>query len=415
MMELLKTRNLSGLAGGLLYVIMMAAGYTYNLTFVQLGLEDFASRLLGLSARSVARDMALLAVGTCLTALLFGAWMQRQGMGFRKKLQMSFWVVVAQAGLTFLCPLIQNEAIFLIWLAGTSLALGVGVPVMFSMAVDLVPVRLRGEAAAFITAGAYFVAEALTSEWTFEAFRLQNLLLLAAGVASLGLLAFTRLPWLDRLAMQHTLPEYGRGRFLQQKKADYRMIGLIVIMFGIYFVDSLGFLRLLKTPQYMTAAWQSPELNTRLFIAGVHIAAALAGGILYRALSPRHLFAWIFGIFALTHLQYSLDLRLGGPTAILSMPMLYATGVSLYTVVNFAVWADISTPQTICLNSAVGVAFSAWTATFLSTGLAIHWQESLPLMRHIQIVDSLAILFFLMILALIYMRPGRIETEKVQA
>lgn len=414
MMELIKARNLSTLAGGLLYVIMMAAGYTYNLTFVQLGLEDFASRLLGLNARFVARDMSLLAIGTCLTALLFGVWMQRMGVGFRKKLQISFWVVVSQAGLTFLCPLVQNEATFMLWLAGTSLALGVGVPVMFSMAVDLVPVRLRGEAAALITSGAYFAAEVLTTEWTFEAFRLQNLLLLSAGVAGLGLLAFTRLPWLDHLAMQHTLPEYGRGRFVPRQKAGYRLVGLIVIMFAIYFVDSLGYLRLLKTPQYMASTWQSPELNIRLFIAGVHIAAALAGGILYRALSPRHLFVWIFGIFALTHLQYSLDLRLGGPTAILSMPMLYATAVSLYTVVNFAVWADISTPQTICLNSAVGVAFSAWTATFLSTGLAIHWQESLTLMRHIQIVDSLAILFFLGILALIYIRPGRIKTEKVQ-
>lgn len=45
-----------------LFVGMMAAGYYYNLTFVQIGLEDFGTRILGLSASSVARDMALLAL-----------------------------------------------------------------------------------------------------------------------------------------------------------------------------------------------------------------------------------------------------------------------------------------------------------------------------------------------------------------
>lgn len=414
MMALLKARNLSALAGILMYIMMMAAGYLYNLTFVQLGLDDFARRILGLSARAAARDMALLAICTCLTALMFGFWKQRRGLDFRSKLRLSFWVVLSQAGLTFICPLVRSEAFFLLWLAGASLTLGVGVPVMFSMAVDLVPVRLRGEAAAFITAGAYFVAEALTSEWTFGAFRSQSLLLLTAGVAGIGILAFTRLSWIDRLAVQHRLPDYGQGRFAGMEKAGGRMIGLIAIMFGIYFVDSLGFLRLLRTPQYMDSAWQSTEPGVRLFIAGVHVAGALAGGILYRALSPRHLFLWIFGIFALTHLQYSIDLRLGGPSAILSMPMLYALAVSLYTVINFAIWTDISVPQTICLNSALGVAFSGWTATFLSTGLAIYWQEAISLEYHIQIVNSLATLFFLGILVLIIWQPGRMRTEKVR-
>lgn len=282
---------------------------------------------------------------------------------------------------------------------------------MFSMTVDLVPVHQRGYAAALITAVAYFAAAAFSAEWSFAAFRYQCLVLLAAGTLGVGVLSIIKHPWLDVLSNQHIQPEFAKGRFVWQLKAGRlqkksRLFGLIIIMFGIYFVDSLGFLRLLKTPVYMQSAWQSPNLDIRLFIAGVHVVGALVGGVLYTALHDRSLFLWIFGIFGLTHLQYSFHIRLSeGAIGILSMPMLYALAVSLYTVVNFALWADLSTPQTISFNAALGVAFSAWTATFLSTALSILWTDSLSLADHIQIVDALAILFFLVMLALVYFRP----------
>jgi hypothetical protein len=182
-------------------------------------------------------------------------------------------------------------------------------------------------------------------------------------------------------------------------------------MFGIYFVDSLGFLRLIKVPGFMEATWQSPLLGDRLFIAGIHLVGALIGGVLYNALSARHLFLWIFGLLALTHLQYSLHLQATGETlATLAMPMLYAIAVSLYTVVNFAVWADLSTSDTISFNSSLGVALSAWTATFFSTGLAIYLQGAgVSLIRHIQIVDGLAMLLFVAVLFLIYFDKSRGE------
>ena len=406
MFEMLKSRNFPALFGYFLFIGMMASGYYYNLTFVQLGLEDFGTRLLGLSASAVARDMALLALLTCVIAIAFGWWMQKQGWGrrFRLKLQISFGVVLTQTVLTLVCSLVTTETGFLVWLAGVSLALGIGVPVMFSMTVDLIPVRMRGGAAALVTASAYFAAETLSSQWTFEAFRRQSLLMLLSGAVGVGILAFIRHPWLDTLAHQYEHPAFAQGRFVRQGRADHRTLGLIAIMFCIYFVDSLGFLRLLKTPLYMTSAWQSPDFDIRLFIAVTHVIGALVAGVLYSSLRTRPLFLWIFGIFALTHLQYSLHIRVGAGNTVLSMPMLYALAVSLYTVVNFAIWADLSTPDTICLNSALGVALSGWTATFLSTGLAIAWGEHMSLERHIQVVDSLAMLLFLLMLILAYFK-----------
>ena len=406
--------TLPRLFGFLLFVGMMAAGYYYNLTFVQLGLEDFGTSVLGLSAQTVARDMALLALMTCFIAIASGWWMQRRGWGrnFRIKLQLSFAVVSTQTLLTLICPLVATEAGFIAWLGGVSLTLGVGVPVMFSLTVDLVPVRWRGGAAALVTASSYFFAETLSSEWTFEAFRCQSLIMLAGGVTGMGVLAFVRHSWLDVLARQHTRPEFAIGRFMRLGPSKWRIPSLILIMFGIYFVDSLGFLRLLKTPIYMDNAWQSSDLDTRAFIAVVHVIGALAAGALYPALRERSLFLWIFGTFALTHLQYNFHIQTGSMNAVLSMPMLYALAVSLYTVINFAVWADLSTPDTIPLNSALGVALSGWTATFLSTSLAIHWGERLPLDLHIRIVNSLAMLFFLAMLVLAFFEPVRFPRRK---
>ncbi len=397
------------LLGYLLFTGMLSAGYYYNLTFVQLGLEDFGARWLELNPRRIAADMALFALLTCLAALAGGYWMQRRGWGrrFRLKLRLAFFVVLAQTALTAVCPLVQSETTFLAWLAVTAAVLGLGVPALFSMAVDLIPVRQRGLVAGLVTALAYFAAETFSTSWTFDAFRAQVLVLTAGGTLLTGVLAFARHPWLDKLARQHRLPDFGRGRFTRRTSGQpSRLVAVIVAMFAIYFIDSLGFLRLLKTPIYMQSAWQSPDLNVRLFIAAVHVAGALAAGILYNALSERHLFLWVFGIFALAHLQYSFDIRLGiGPGAALSMPMLYALAVSLYTVLNFALWADLSTPDTICMRSALGVALSGWTATFLSTALAIYLQGSgVSLEQHIQIVDALAMLFFALALTLAFFR-----------
>lgn len=407
--------SLPKLFGFLLFASMMAAGYYYNLTFVQLGLEDFGRRVLGLGAQAVARDMALLALMTCFSAISFGWWMQRKGLGrdLHFKLRLSFGVVLAQTLLTLICSLITTETTFILWLAGISLTLGVGVPVMFSMTVDLIPVRWRGGAAALVTASAYFFAETLSSDWTFEAFRRQSLVMLLGGVAGMGVLAFARHPWLDALANQHQQHEFALGRFTRLGPSKWRIPSLIPVMFGIYFVDSLGFLRLLKTPTYMTSAWQSSDFDTRAFIAVIHVIGALAAGALYPVLRERALFLWVFGTFALTHLQYNFHIQTGSMNAVLSMPMLYALAVSLYTVINFAVWADISTPDTISLNSALGVALSGWTATFLSTSLAIQWGESLPLDLHIRIVNSLAMLFFLVVLALAFFEPVRLSKRNL--
>src|SRR5690606_10950200 len=103
-------------------------------------------------------------------------------------------------------------------------------------------------------------------------------------------------------------------------------------------------------------------------------------------------------------------------TAPLAMPILYASAVSLYTVVNFAVWADLSTPETIGRNAALGVALSGWTATFISTALAMWWQEAgLSLLVHLRLVNAVALLFFVgMLVALVAPRRAASAINRAQ-
>ncbi len=424
----LKARNWPVVAGYLLFISMMAIGYFYNVTFVQLGLKDLGERVLALPAATVAGQMALLALITCLVALAFGWWMMRSGWGTRLlvKLQLALGVVLVQTVLTAVAPHISSATGFLIWIVICSLALGVGVPATFSLTTDLIPVRDRGYVAAAITAVAYFAAALFPGGWQIEPFSQAMLLIMVPGVLGLGLIVGLATlgrtfvsDWVNEVAVNHQLAHrFGNGRFLRGSKGriDRRFLGFVALMFGIFFIDSLGFLRLIDTPILVDGSWQSPDQAPRLIIAITHVMAALVAGVLYTYEDERHLFYWVFGLFALTHISYTFSVWLLPETTVttLGTPMLYATAVSLYTVVNFALWADFSTPQTVSRNTAVGVALSGWTATFLSTALAIYWHTSgMPLEQHLRLVQALALLFFVgMLLVALWPNGTRMNTDE---
>jgi MFS family permease len=408
----LKARRWDSLAGYMLFIGMMAVGYYYNITLIQLGLVDLGQRGLGMSQASVANYMAGFALLTCVVAVGFGWWMRSTGLSlkFRKKILLAFFIVLIQTLLTLALVIVKHPTAYAVWIALTAIAIGIGVPVTFSMTSDLIPIQDRGYVAMAITALTYFTANVFPSDWTIEIFRSQMLWIMIPGVLGFAALVFSPFPLLDKLAGQHKDPLFARGRYVKdgqsgRLKESPRVIALIVLMFAIFFIDSLGFLRMTETPTYMINTWRSNELQPRFFIGSVHVVGAFIAGIFYTRMDDKILFLWIFGIFAIVHQGYGFQETLfPGGESNLGMPMLYALAVSMYTVANFAIWADISTPHTISLNTAIGVALSGWTATFLSTGLAIRWRSAgLPLAEHLQRVDALAWLLFLAVLALIFL------------
>lgn len=67
--------------GAAFFVAMMATGYCYNLTFVQLGLVDLGTRVLGLSESEMALDLACFALTTAAVGLTSGWLLHRSGRG----------------------------------------------------------------------------------------------------------------------------------------------------------------------------------------------------------------------------------------------------------------------------------------------------------------------------------------------
>lgn len=380
------------LAGVIGYVLLMAAGYAYNLTFVQLGIAALARDRLGLADDTTAVAMGALAVITCAVALTTG-WAMA-GWSFRRKVAVAAVAVGAQTALTWATGLVWSGPALGAWLLGAGCALGVAVPATFGLATDLVPVAWRGLTAAGITASAYAGAIAFLGVWDVAALTPLLVPLMAAGTLGLAALAAAPGPlggFVAALGRQHRDPRYAQGRFADPA-ATRRLVVAAALLFGVFFVDSLGFVRLTETG-YVTAAWQSPDVFDRGALVAAHVLGALAAGVLYATFDERLLLPWVFGIFALVALMYVLDVRIGAASQALAMPLLYAVGVSLYTVLTFALWPDLSTPATVTRVVAVGVALSGWSATFLSTALAVAWRTAgVDLDRHLSTVAGLALL-----------------------
>jgi MFS family permease len=401
-----------------LFVALMVAGYYYNLTFVQLGLIDLGTRLVGMSELAVSAWMAALALCTLVVAVATGVTMDRRGWSrdLRTKLRLLFAVVCVQFVLTVVAPHIRTVPAFGAWIVAASVGLGVGFPVSFSLAVELVPAPDRGYAAAAITAIAYFFANAIPLTWSIDVFSRVLIAAMGPGLAVLAVVVSGRSARIEALltALESQRDRFGTGRFCYSgpvRAASTAFVVPVVLMFGVFFIDSLGFLRIIDTPSLLLTSWQSPELSTRLFIAVAHVVGAVMAGVIYVNYPLRRIFLWTFALFALTHVLYTSDLRLAAAFPALAQatsplnPATYAVAVSFYTTLNFALWPDLSTPETVGTHSAVGIGVAGWLATFSSTALALYFQAAeLTLLSHLNVVQALSLLLVFGLAVGLYLR-----------
>ncbi|MEF8807631.1 MFS transporter [Natronomonas sp.] len=405
--ELARERRWIPITGYVVYISALTAGYYYNLTFVQLGLIDLGTRLVGLSPAAVSMAMGVLALLTLFVAVASGVLLDRRGWStdLYVKFRLLFGIILVQLVLTAVAPYVTSPEAFGLWVVVCSVTLGVGIPVTFSFMIDFIPVRDRGYVAAVVAGLSFFVAALYPMEWRIEEFSTVMAAAMVPAVIVLGGVAFRRTDIVDELARQHET--YGTGRFCRSQPIGTTSVTfwvLVVLMFGVFFIDSLGFLRIIETPTYIYTSWQSPDLSVRLFIAVTHLVGALFAGVLYTNFDRKWLFLWVFGLFAFTHLQYVFHLRFGSDgTPPLLMPMFYVLAVSFYTTLNFALWPDLSTTETIGTHTALGVGIAGWLATFLSTALALYSEGvELSFLDHLTYVNALALLFAVSLPVLLY-------------
>ncbi len=397
------------LTGYLFYVAALTAGYYYNLTFVQLGLTDLGTREIGLPAEDVSVVMAVLAFLTLVVAVVSGITMDKKGWStdLYVKFRLLFFIILVQLILTVAAPFVSSVEAFVGWVVVCSMALGLGIPVTFSFMLDFIPIRDRGYVAATVAGLSFFAAALYPVEWRIDEFSLVMSVLMVPAVLILGVISVKRFAVIDALAGQHERDTFGIGRFCRPtpvRTLSLAFIGPVVLMFGVFFIDSLGFLRIIEEPLYIYTSWQSPDMGVRLFIAVLHVVGALAAGVLYTNFNRNWVFFWVFGLFAFTHLLYVFDIRFGvGDTPALILPMFYVLAVSFYTTLNFALWPDLSTTETIGTHTALGVGIAGWLATFLSTSLALYSEGiGLPFGTHLTYVNALSLLFIVGLPVLLY-------------
>lgn len=397
-MGILRRRQWSAAAGYVLCTGVLAGGYYYNLTFVQLGLIDLAVNRIGMSGIALSSTMALFAFGALATSLVSGRAFDRTRAPLRRQMQILTIIVALQTALTWWAPAIDQPAELWTWTLTGSVSLGVGIPITFGLMGLLIPVRDRGLVAAIIAGVAFAVAAIYPSRWEMAAFSRALLTGMIPATLLLGAFAFGPFAIFDR--MDHRVVT-GRFRTDPSAPPPVRFGILVVLMFSVFFIDSLGFLRLIEIPAFIGSAWQSTEIGPRLFIAAVHLLGAAIAGVLYTNFDLRWTLLAVLALFSFSHLLYTFHLRFAfGDGAPLVMPMVYVLAVSFYTTVNFAVWADVSDSADIGIRTAIGVGVAGWLASFLSTAAAIYSETSgVPALRHLDLVEALALALVFSIIA----------------
>ncbi len=398
-------------------IAVLTAGYYYNLTFVQLGLIDLGTRVVGMSEGAVSAAMAGMAIGALVSAVLSARTIQARGWStdLRRKLKIMSAVIGCQTGLTMVAPSVDTPVRFVLWVAVSSAAIGVGIPATFSLVGDLIAVRHRGAAAAVMAGGAFFVAALYPFDWRLEEFAKVMSLAMVPAWLIISTLAFRPMSIVDSMSKRHE--RIGPGRFCRgdsRQRTGLGFGGIVAAMFLVFFIDSLGFLRIIDAPVYITTSWQSPEIGTRVFIAVAHLVGAAMAGVLYTAFGRRWLLTWIFGLFAFTHLLYTFHIRTAvvGVDPPLALPLFYVLAVSFYTTLNFAIWPDLSDSSNLAMRTAVGVGVAGWLASFLSTSLALfsEWAD-VSLLDHLTYVNALALLLAVGYPVALYVRRARTVTH----
>ncbi|HSJ35908.1 MAG TPA: MFS transporter [Acidimicrobiia bacterium] len=386
------------LLGYLAYIGLLTAGYYYNLTFVQLGIIDLGTRGVGLDRGQVSVAMGGLALTAFLVAVATGMLMDRLrwNVDLPLKLRIVFGVVALQTVLTLVAPSVGSRPSFVVWVLGCAIVIGVGIPVTFGLMRDFIPVHHRGHVAAVVAGLAFFAAALYPREWRMGEFAAVLSTAMIPATIVLGVIAFGRFAIVSELGRLHELHGPGRFRRPGPERATPAMFwGLVVLMFAVFFIDSLGFLRIIEAPAYISTSWQSPDTSVRLFIGISHLVGAVMAGVLYTAFGRRWLIVWVLGLFAFTHLLYTSHLS-SAPSGMdppLVLPLFYVLAVSFYTTLNFALWPDLSTAADIGTRTALGVGIAGWLASFLSTALALYSENAeVSLLAHLRYVNALALL-----------------------
>ncbi|MHA1819806.1 MAG: MFS transporter [Promethearchaeota archaeon] len=378
-----KVRKYHYLLAILIVGAIMTSGYITSIKLIQLGLPDFGKRILGLDSGFVSIVMVLLGLAGLAGCILMGYLLYKFKWDIYKRLSVLLVGFMITDFLLILTDSVNSGTSYLIWMVLFGLAAGISTPVTFSLMFDLLPQKYRGLISGLFVASIYFLGAASMQEWKFEVFRGDPIRQLFIVPVIFLLIIFLR-PFSDtKIEENVNLPQ----------KYNINFTSFLLLLSLILFIDSFGFLRVIGDPNILSETWQGP-FSFRLYIGLVHLISAILLGIFYDKIKPLNILLISLILFMVS--DFMIGVFAWGTAVKYLYVLLYAPAVSAYTLVMFALIADMSNKDTIFKHIAIGIAIFGWFISYLSTGLS----ETLTLLNvsfsvHLVLTSALSLVSIL--------------------
>jgi hypothetical protein len=355
----------------LLVISILTVGYLTGLHLIQIGIPELADSKAHMPEEEVNLYMGIMALISCFLAVISGIFLNKMEINIYNRLCLVILCGGVAAGITIVGNLISTPLQFEIWIILFSIILGITLPIPFTFVYYLIPKNHRGIVAGIITALAYFLGNLTWTSWTFSAFLMESGMIGIPAILLMGwgFLNKSKLNTLDFFHTTKSIQKLYEGRF-----HDYNFKFFVIVMFGIFFIDSFGFLRIIGESTIFYVTWYG-DLGTRFGFAIAHLSAALLMGYLYQKKGPKIVsLATLLG-FVIVDSLWALYPSNG---LMIVTSWMYCAVVSFYTINTIALWADISEEKNVSSRTAIGIGVCLWLASFMSTAITSQLFVLLP-------------------------------------
>ncbi|MBD3352856.1 MAG: hypothetical protein GF364_15330 [Candidatus Lokiarchaeota archaeon] len=379
---------------------MLVANYLSGVKLVQLGIPHLGGVVCSVPEAKLNLLMALMAVNACVVGIISGFLLNKVSLQIKSRLFILLGSFGIQGAITFFANFLSEPFHFTIWIIVFSLVLGFLLCQPFVFVFLLIPSKNRGILAGLITGLAYLVGNMSMVEWTFKGLSLETIIV----TIPLGILILIALFNLDKLKLLDFNEEKEKTHY-SDKRNIYSFGIIVVLMFGVYFVDSFGFLRLKGEPFFLLM-WGG-KFGVKIWLGIVHLISALIMGWIYQKrgkYGPMIVFISAFIGFIVGDLLFA---SYPSGSLLLVSSYIYCSAVSFYTINGFILWADLSDKTNISGRAGIGIGIGGWLSSFLSTALTEEIMNIIEFKYHLIITALLA--GFFLVISLFYYKKLRIS------
>lgn len=359
--------------------MLIIGGGFINLRLVQIGIPGFGLTVLNLSEETVIIALFLLGITACVSCICIGFVLEKHPIMFNEKKICFIVLTWLNTLLIYITYFITDQLGYLLWVIIIGVYFGALSGIAYSLIFYLIPRNRRGGVAAILGGVMYFISASYPGDWSFEMFRDQSILI---WPLIFGILGFFIL---------FDVFDNGKIEINQNLEPNFQINAkpIIIILILILFLDSFGFLRIIETQEISSQMWLSNQ-SFKIYIGIIHLVSAIIIGVFYKKIGPFNtlilsLFLFVIADFVIALIPFSETIRI-------IFPLLYASAVSVYTLILMSIFADISTKETINRNTSIGFGLIGWFSAYTGTGLCYYFiYLNIPFSFHLIISGGIAL------------------------